>query len=134
MQARYLEANTREIELTRHVSLALTQPMALVQLLQTGTCNIALDEALFDRDHPGQYFRRLRSVALTVPCVTGPYSGVNANLTLGQAKVRVQPPVSPYTPAKARTRPRPPRSWPARLPPPPASAPATARTMPVCST
>ena len=102
MQARYLEANTREIELTRHVSLALTQPMALVQLLETGTCNIALDEALFDRDHPGQYFRRLRSVALTVPCVTGPYSGVNANLTLGQAKVRVQPPVSLYTPAKAQ--------------------------------
>jgi hypothetical protein len=102
MQARYLEANTREIELTKHVSLALTQPLALVQLLQTGTCDLALDEALFDRDHPGQYFRRLRSVALTVPCVTGPYTGVNASLTLGQAKVRVQPPTSPYTPALAR--------------------------------
>lgn len=102
MQARYLEANTREIELIKHVSLALMQPMALVQLLQTGTCDVALDESLFDRDHPGHYFRRLRSVALTVPCVTGPYSGVNATLTLAQAKVRVQPPVAPYTPALAR--------------------------------
>lgn len=102
MQAQYLEANTREFELVKHVSLALTQPLALVQLLQTGTCDIALDEALFDRDHPGQYFRRLRSVALTVPCVTGPYSGVNATLSLAQAKVRVQAPVSPYTPALAR--------------------------------
>lgn len=102
MQARYLQANTREIELVKHVSLALTQPLALVQLLQTGICDIALDEALFDRDHPGQYFRRLRSVALTVPCVTGPYSGVNANLTLAQAKVRVQPPTAPYSPALAR--------------------------------
>lgn len=102
MQARYLEANTREIELVKHVSLALTQPVALVQLLQTGTCDVALDEALFDRDHPGQYFRRLRSVALTVPCVTGPYSGVHARLTLAQSKVRVQPPTSPYTPALAR--------------------------------
>ncbi|HCS45189.1 MAG TPA: hypothetical protein DIW52_20570, partial [Pseudomonas sp.] len=102
MQARYLQANTREIELVKHVSLALTQPVALVQLLQTGICDVALDESLFDRDHPGQYFRRLRSVALTVPCVTGPYSGVNANLTLAQAKVRVQPPTAPYTPALAR--------------------------------
>lgn len=102
MQAQYLEANTRELELVKHVSLALTQPMALIQLLQAGTCDIALDESLFDRDHPGQYFRRLRSVALTVPCVTGPYTGVNANLTLTRAKVRVQPPVSPYTPALAR--------------------------------
>lgn len=102
MQAQYLATNTREIELIKHVSLALVQPIALVQLLQTGRCDIALDEALFDRDHPGHYFRRLRSVAITVPCVTGPYSGVNATLTLGQAKVRVQPPVSPYAPALAR--------------------------------
>ncbi|MEO6973162.1 MAG: neuraminidase-like domain-containing protein [Rhodoferax sp.] len=105
MQAQYLQANTREFELVKHVSLALTQPMALVQLLQTGTCNIALDEALFDLDHPGHYFRRLRSVALTVPCVTGPYSGVNATLVLDQATVRVQAPVSPYTPASAATPP-----------------------------
>ena len=103
MQARYLAANTRELELVKHVSLALTQPMALVQLLQTGTCNIALDEALFDRDHPGHYFRRLRSVALTVPCVTGPYSGVNATLVLDTAVVRIEAPVAPYAPALAAT-------------------------------
>jgi hypothetical protein len=102
MQARYLEANTRELELTKHISLALTQPLALVQLLETGSCNIALDEMLFDRDHPGQYFRRIRSLAITVPCVVGSNGGVNANLTLGQAKLRVQPPVAPYTPAKAQ--------------------------------
>ena len=105
MHAQYLGENTREIELVKNVSLALTQPLALVQLLQTGTCSIALDEALFDRDHPGHYFRRLRSVALTVPCVTGPYTGVNATLVLGSATVRVQPPVAPYTPASATAPP-----------------------------
>jgi hypothetical protein len=105
MQAQYLAGNTREFELVKHVSLALTQPMALVQLLQTGTCNIALDEALFDLDHPGQYFRRLRSVALTIPCVTGPYSGVNATLMLNTATVRVQAPVGTYAPASAMAPP-----------------------------
>ena len=105
MQAQYLAENTREIELVKHVSLALYQPMALVQLLQTGTCNFSLDEQLFDRDNPGNYFRRLRSVALTIPCVTGPYTGVNATLTLNAAIVRVQPPVSPYVPASASAPP-----------------------------
>jgi hypothetical protein len=40
MEAQYLAANVRELELTKHISLALTQPMALVTLLQTGTCQI----------------------------------------------------------------------------------------------
>lgn len=105
MQTQYLAEHTREIELVKHVSLALTQPMALVQLLQTGTCNIALDEALFDLDHPGHYFRRLCSVALTIPCVTGPYSGVNATLVLDTATVRVKAPIAPYTPASAASPP-----------------------------
>jgi hypothetical protein len=105
MEAQFLAENTRELELTKHVSLALTQPLALVQLVETGTCNIALDEALFDRDHPGHYFRRLRSVAVTIPCVTGPYTGVNATLVLNQATVRVKPPVSPYQPASAAAPP-----------------------------
>ena len=105
MQSQYLAANTRELELVKHVSLALTQPMALVQLLQTGSCNIALDEALFDRDHPGHYFRRLRSMALTVPCVSGPYTGVNATLVLDTAIVRVQAPSLGYVPALATAPP-----------------------------
>ena len=99
MEAQYLANNLRELELTKHVSLALTQPLALVQLLQTGSCSIALDETLFDGDNPGQYFRRLRSVALTIPCVTGPYTGVNATLSLGQSVIRtVAPPSVDYSP------------------------------------
>jgi hypothetical protein len=98
MDAQYLANNLREQELTKHVSLALTQPAALVQLLQTGNCSITLDESLFDRDHPGQYFRRLRSVALTVPCVTGPFTGVNATLALASAVVRMVAPSAGYKP------------------------------------
>jgi hypothetical protein len=98
METQYLTNNVRELELTKHVSLALTQPSTLVQLLQTGSCSIVLDETLFDFDHPGQYYRRLRSVALTIPCVTGPYTGVNATLTLGSSVVRTLAPSSGYQP------------------------------------
>jgi hypothetical protein len=80
------------------VSLAQVQPQALIQLLQTGSCSIMLDESLFDRDHPGQYFRRLRQVAVTIPCVTGPYTGVNGSLILGQSVIRTAPPGGTYTP------------------------------------
>ncbi len=61
MEAAYLAQNVRELELTKTISLAITQPEALVTLLQTGSCMFTLDEALFDADHPGQYFRRLRA-------------------------------------------------------------------------
>jgi hypothetical protein len=98
MDAQYLANNVRELELTKHVSLALTHPMQLVLLLQTGSCTIPLDETLFDRDHPGLYFRRLRSVALTIPCVAGPYTGVNATLSLASSVIRTVPPAAGFQP------------------------------------
>jgi hypothetical protein len=105
MEAQYLTQNSLELELTKNISLALTQPAALVSLLQTGKCQIAIDESLLDADHPGQYFRRYRRVAVSIPYVAGPYSGINATLTLNSAAIRLKPPVSPYTPAKATTIP-----------------------------
>jgi hypothetical protein len=101
METEYLAQNTRELELTKHVSLAFTQPLALVQLRETGSCQINIDEALLDRDNPGQYFRRLRSVAVTIPCVAGPYTSVNATLTLTGALVRVTKPAAGYAPVAA---------------------------------
>ena len=98
MEAAYVNENVRELELTKHISLALTDPMALVQLRETGTCTIYLDEPLFERDNPGQYFRRLRSVAMTLPCMVGPYTGVNAVLSLGNAWVRTSAPTASYKP------------------------------------
>jgi len=98
MEAQYLANNPREQELTRNISLALTQPSALVRLLQTGSSTITLDETLFDHDQPGQYFRRLRSVALTFCCVVGPYTNVNATLALGSAVVRTVAPSAGYHP------------------------------------
>jgi hypothetical protein len=105
MEAQYLAENSRELELTKHISLVLTNALALVTLRETGTCQISLDEVLFELDHPGQYFRRMRSVAITIPCVTGPYTGVNATLTLTNAMVRTQAPCASYQPQSATAAP-----------------------------
>ena len=88
MESAYLERNRREFELTKHVSLALTDPVALLKLRQTGDCFVELPETLFDLDYPGHYLRRLKSVALSIPCVTGPFGGVNCTLTMLQNGVR----------------------------------------------
>ncbi|MGW0875342.1 Tc toxin subunit A-related protein [Streptomyces sp. NPDC002740] len=93
MDAAYLENNAREFELTKRISLAQLDPSALLALKETGTCYLSLSEALFDLDTPGHYFRRIRSVAVTVPCVAGPYSSVNLTARLLGSSVRVDPKV-----------------------------------------
>ncbi len=88
MEMAYLEQNKREYEITKHVSLAMADPVALARLKETGQCFLRLPEALFDLDFPGQYMRRIKSVSVTIPCVTGPYTGVNCTLTLLKSSVR----------------------------------------------
>jgi hypothetical protein len=88
LEVAYLDTNKREYELTRHVSLAMLDPTALLLLKQTGECYFSLPEAIFDLDFPGQYLRRIKSVSLTLPCVTGPYTSVSATLTLLGNRIR----------------------------------------------
>jgi len=64
------------------VSLAQLDPYALLALKNTGACNFNLPETIFDLDHTGHYFRRLKTVSLTIPCVAGPYTSVSATLSL----------------------------------------------------
>ncbi|MBO9307781.1 MAG: hypothetical protein J7451_11160, partial [Thermomicrobium sp.] len=85
----YLEQNRREFELTKHISLALLDPLALVKLRETGRCFFRLPEELFDLDYPGHYFRRIKSVSLTLPCVAGPYTTVSCTLRLLKHSIRV---------------------------------------------
>ena len=91
MDAAYLDANAREFELSKRISLAQLDPKALLSLKETGSCFVSLPEALFDIDTPGHYFRRIRGLAVTVPCVAGPYTGVNLTATLTGSSVRVDP-------------------------------------------
>ena len=88
MEMAYHDLNVREYELTKHVSLLQVAPLSLIQLRATGTCAIALPEELFDLDGPGHYFRRIKSVAMTIPCVTGPYTGVHCTLSLQNSSIR----------------------------------------------
>lgn len=88
MEMAYHDLNQREYELTKHVSLLQVDPLALIQLRATGSCSFTMPEELFDMDGPGHYFRRIKSVAVTLPCVVGPYTSVNCTLTLQKSSIR----------------------------------------------
>lgn len=88
LELKYLELNRREYEITKHVSLRRLDPLALEMLKSLGQCELDVPEWLFDLDTPGTYMRRLKALSLSVPCVVGPYTGVNCRLTLLRNEVR----------------------------------------------
>lgn len=94
MELAYHESNKREYELTRHISLRQLNPAALLELKATGACEMTVPEWVFDLDTPGHYMRRIRTVGITIPCVTGPYTGLSCTLTLTKSTLRTSPLVS----------------------------------------
>ena len=90
MEMAYHENNKREYELTKHASLIQLNPLALLQLRTTGRCTVALPEELFDLDGPGHYCRRIKTVAVSIPCIAGPYTSINCTLTLLKSSIRTK--------------------------------------------
>lgn len=88
LESAYYEQNRREYELTKHISLAQLDPVALLRLRQNGECFIDIPETAFDMDYPGQYFRRLKTVGLSIPCVAGPATTIACTLTLTSNHLR----------------------------------------------
>ncbi|KAF3356037.1 Protein kinase DC2 [Verticillium dahliae VDG1] len=91
LEAAYQDRRGHDFEVTRSISLRLLAPLELVRLRETARCEFALPETLFDMDFPGHYMRRVRSIALSIPCVVGPHVGVNATLRLLENKMRTSP-------------------------------------------
>ncbi len=88
LEAAYQEKRAYDYEISKPISLRQVNPLALIQLKETGTCEFTLPEVLFDMDYPGHYMRRIKSVALSVPCVVGPYTSLNCTLRLLEHKFR----------------------------------------------
>ena len=114
MEEAHLAANQRELEITKHVSLFQLNPEALLSLRETGACEFKIPEVLFAMDFAGHYFRRIKAVRITIPCVTGPYTNVSATLSLKESWIRIDqtilsgdpptlPPLNPETPNLPQT-------------------------------
>ncbi len=88
LEAAYQNERGYDYEITKHVSIHQLHPFAIMQLRETGVCEFELPEVLFDMDYPGHYRRRIKSVSISIPCIAGPYTGVNATLRLLAHKFR----------------------------------------------
>lgn len=91
LERRFIETNYRSLEINQSFSLAQIAPTALLVLKETGNCEFDIAELFFDLFYPGHYRRKIKSVRLTIPCVTGPYTNVSATLTLTDSSIRVEP-------------------------------------------
>jgi hypothetical protein len=91
MEMAYHDNNKRELELTRHISLRQLDPLALLALKTAGVCQVTVPEWLYDRDCPGHYLRRIKSVGLSIPSVVGPYTSLNCTLSLLKSSLRKSP-------------------------------------------
>jgi Tc toxin complex TcA C-terminal TcB-binding domain/ABC toxin N-terminal region/Neuraminidase-like domain/Salmonella virulence plasmid 28.1kDa A protein/PA14 domain len=90
LEKSYIEENKRELELKKNISLALLDPLALLELRETGTCRVSIPEEIFDLDFQCHYFRRIKSVSLSIPCIVGPYTTVACSLHLMENHIRTK--------------------------------------------
>lgn len=88
LETAYQNERGHHFEITKHVSLYQLSPMAIFELREQGTCEFSLPEVLFDMDYPGHYKRLIKSVSVSIPCIAGPYTGINATLNLLEYKFR----------------------------------------------
>lgn len=88
LEMAYHEHNLREYEMTKHISLHRLDPMALLKLKATGSCEITIPEWVYDLDSPGQFMRRIKTVSVSIPCIIGPYTGVHCKLSLLRSSIR----------------------------------------------
>lgn len=55
---------------------------------EVASWNFEVPEVLYDLDHAGHYFRRIKSASISLPCIVDPYTSVSAKLTLESNKYR----------------------------------------------
>ncbi|HEV7935580.1 MAG TPA: neuraminidase-like domain-containing protein [Actinomadura sp.] len=76
----FRESDARGLEITKRVSLLELDGPALLAFRDEGRCEFALTETLFDRDFPGHYQRRIKTVSVVFLTAEG-QTTVNATLT-----------------------------------------------------
>ncbi|MGO4293549.1 neuraminidase-like domain-containing protein [Chitinophaga sp. RAB17] len=82
LEAAYQENRGYDYEINKHISIRQLNPLALLSLKENGFCEFSIPEYIFDMDYPGHYKRRIKAVSISVPCIAGPYTGLNATLRL----------------------------------------------------
>ena len=71
----------RKLQVSKTISLAQMAPFELQQFRESGVLTFETPEEMFDRDYPGQYFRLIKNVSVSVIALVPPTEGIKAILT-----------------------------------------------------
>ncbi|MFN8395513.1 MAG: LamG-like jellyroll fold domain-containing protein [Bacteroidia bacterium] len=94
MESAFVTNARRPLHVRKTYSLRQQNPVALLQLLETGQCRFELSELLYDLDFPGQYNRKIKTLSVSIPAVVGPYQNIHATLTQTHNTVVTKPSVA----------------------------------------
>jgi hypothetical protein len=89
MESAYLDQHKRELELTKHASLARLAPDKLLELAMNGRCTFDLEEWMYNLDYPSHYRRRIKSVSVSILCEADKFTNLNCSLSLNSSEVRI---------------------------------------------
>jgi protocatechuate 3,4-dioxygenase beta subunit len=89
LEKAHLDAQKRQFELVKNVSLAKINATALNNLKATGICEFDITEKLLDRDFAGHYYRRIQSVSLSMTTGADATTTVAATLRLMSNSIRL---------------------------------------------
>ncbi len=94
MEQAYLANDVRRLEIEKTISLRQHFPREFFEFKwgdangRKGVIEFNLNQAMFDFDYPGHYFRQIKSISVSIPAIIGPYQNLHATLVqLGNSVV-----------------------------------------------
>ncbi|KAF3930133.1 hypothetical protein ABW19_dt0207805 [Dactylella cylindrospora] len=90
LEAEYMQKRSHNYEITKNISLKQIDPWGLLVLQTTGSVEFEIPEELFDCDFPGHYCRRIKTIAVTIPCIFGPWTSLSCTLRLLEHSYRLK--------------------------------------------
>lgn len=90
LEQAHLASKPYDYEILKDVSLRELQPLQLLLLRETGYAEFEIPELAYDLDFPGQYFRRIKTISVSVDCAVAPNTGVCCTLQLLEHKYRTK--------------------------------------------
>jgi hypothetical protein len=93
MDTMSVNEGARKLEIRKTISLRTHDPFAFLAFVKTGETVFDFPEIMFDTDYPGHYRRRIKTVAVTIPALLGPYQNIHATLTQVANRMILKPDV-----------------------------------------
>ncbi|WP_050483126.1 neuraminidase-like domain-containing protein [Pseudomonas sp. Ant30-3] len=94
MAAARIKRDEHRLQLIKTISLKELKGAEWEASVAAGKLYFSLNQKMFDEDYPGLYCHQIKRVALTFPCLLGPYEHVRAILSQISSTTVIEPDIS----------------------------------------